>query len=404
MKKPDIVCIALPTWDGNYMKPIVHLSKQLAHEHRVLFVEYAFTAKDAMLAVLGKKDIPLRRFMSRKASLRKVTVPEGHPVHVLTPPLMLPAGRLPQGRLYDWAMRVNSQRLLRTVRWAMHQLDMESPIVINAFNPVYGKALAGHLDEQLLAYFCYDEIRGTRWNSKHGTTAEEAFLPKTDLIITTSVGLQKARQTTHDNCQLIKNGVEFDLFNRGATLDRLTQSSSPIVGYVGSLDDRVDYALLEAVCAALPDHTFHFVGRVTDDSAVAALERMPNVRFFGPQSPARLPHFLRQMDVCLMPFARTTFTQGMYPLKINEYFAAGKAVVSTRFAPLAEFEGHIHYADEAFAFAKAIQDALTTDNTADRASRIAMARQNDWSARGRAIRRAIAQTLARKQQTLSIAD
>lgn len=403
MKKPDIVCIALPAWDGNYMKPIVHLSKQLAREHRVLFVEYAFTAKDAMLALLGKKEAPLRRFLSRKASLREVTVPDGHPVHVLTPPLMLPTGGLPQGHVYDSAIRVNSQRLLKSVRWAMDQLHMEAPIVVNAFNPVYGEALAGKLDEQLLAYFCYDEIRGTRWNSKHGTAAEEAFLPLTDLVITTSVGLQNARQATHDNCWLIKNGVEFDLFNQGAGPSRTGKHAYPVVGYVGSLDDRVDYKLLETVCLSLPQHTFHFVGRVTDPSTIAALEHMPNVQFFGAQAPERLPEFLREMDVCLMPFATTTFTRGMYPLKINEYFAAGKPVVSTRFAPLAEFEGDIHYASGPFSFARAIQRASATDNASFRARRIAKARQNDWSARGHAMRQALAQALASKKKALSIA-
>jgi glycosyltransferase involved in cell wall biosynthesis len=107
----------------------------------------------------------------------------------------------------------------------------------------------------------------------------------------------------------------------------------------------------------------------------------PNVTLAGPQPAAELQGWVQQMDVCLIPFVKNKFTAGIYPLKINEYLAAGKPVVSTRFAPLQEFEDIVFLA-EPNQFGDAMQKALSTG---EKAEYQAFARNNDWMQRAESL-------------------
>jgi glycosyltransferase involved in cell wall biosynthesis len=111
-----------------------------------------------------------------------------------------------------------------------------------------------------------------------------------------------------------------------------------------------------------------------------------NVCLAGAFPATDLQGWVQQMDVCLIPFVKNKFTAGIYPLKINEYLAAGKPVVSTRFAPLQEFE-EIVFLTEAAQFGDAIQQAL--DN-GEKTEYQVFARKNDWMARAEQLEKIIA--------------
>jgi hypothetical protein len=77
-----------------------------------------------------------------------------------------------------------------------------------------------------------------------------------------------------------------------------------------------------------------------------------------------------------------TLTESIYPLKINEYLAAGKAVVSTGFsADIRSFAPVIYLAENHDAFIQQIEPALNEENAALRQQRIDIASTNTWEAR-----------------------
>ncbi|MEM8560192.1 MAG: hypothetical protein AAGG50_20425, partial [Bacteroidota bacterium] len=159
----DLVCVALPTWDGDYMKSTVHLVRALAARHlapgrQALYVDYAYTVKDAVQTLRGRQRAPLRRMLGRDDRLRRVDIRgssggDGRAVHVLTPPVTLPTNGLPAGPVYDAALALNGRVVGRAIRRAMARLGMTRPLVLNAFHPFLGVPLAGQLDEVALAYY-----------------------------------------------------------------------------------------------------------------------------------------------------------------------------------------------------------------------------------------------------------
>ncbi len=388
LENRDIVCVGLPTWEGPYMKAVVQLMTALAEHNRVLYVDYPHSVKDVAATALGRSRAPIGRILGLEPRLRAMRPAADRVVHVLTPPPVLPANGLPSGPLYDRVLRLNGRLVEGSIRAAMAHLGMRDPMVVNAFNPFLGVPLAGRLGESSLVYYCYDEITATGWNARHGTALEETLIRKADVVITTSRALQASRSCINPNCQVVENGVDFDLFHRAFTMEA-PAGARPTAGFIGSLDFRVDYDLLERVCLAATDIDFVFVGRILSTEACRRLDRLPNVTFTGAKAPDSLPGALGGMHVGMIPFVQNEFTRNIYPLKINEYLAGGRAVVMTDFAELEGFDGLVSVVRGADAFVAALRSELRQDTPDRRRARARVAESNAWPARARAFGQAV---------------
>src|SRR5204862_8086484 len=101
----------------------------------------------------------------------------------------------------------------------------------------------------------------------------------------------------------------------------------------GSIEYRSDFELLKKVALHHSDKTLVFVGPVqTEEHKTVGLDKLPNVMFVGPKHITELANYLQYFDCVLIPFRKNTLTKSIYPLKINEYLAAGKAVIATHFS------------------------------------------------------------------------
>ena len=374
----QIICLAFPAWEGNYLKSTVQLMKELARNNRVLYVDYAYTWKDLYQSFKGKGFASWTRMLNINPRLRTVTLDNGAEMYLLTLPPIIPTNFIKKPWLYDAVNSFNSTFIEKEIRKAMQLTGFHSPVVINAFNPFFGVHLAGRLNERKLIYYCYDEIGAATWAKQHGERLEKQYMEMVDTVVVTSQGLLEKKSKLHPNCHLIKNGVDYDLFSKhlkGETEPHTTKT----IGYLGSIDERVDYRLLEKLIVATPQYQYIFVGRVTKKIYEDRLKFYPNVKLMGSQPPAELPNWVQKFDVCLIPFVKDELTAGIYPLKINEYLAAGKPVVTTRFSDLSDFEDIVDIADTTEAFINMVINASTEKNQAEQ--RKAFASKNSWRAR-----------------------
>ena len=346
----DIICIAFPAWEGNYLKSTVQLMKELALSQRVLYVDYAYTWKDFIQSIRGKSFASWQRMIGWESRLREVTVENGAKLHILTLPPILPTNFIKNTYVFDTLNRINSYFIRKSIQHAQKILNMPTPSVINAFNPFFGVHLAGQLGENQLIYYCYDEISAATWANQHGARLENHFLKMVDGVVVTSQGLFDKKSKQHPNCHLVKNGVDYDLFAsphpQPIQIPLFSSHNfTKTIGYLGSVDERLDYDLIESVIQSTPQYQFLFVGRVTKSEYEKRLKQYANVVLIGSQPPAVLPTWVQKFDICWIPFIKNELTAGIYPLKINEYLAAGKPVVSTHFSNLADFESVISIAN-----------------------------------------------------------
>lgn len=380
LKGKDIVCVSFPNWEGEYMKTIVQIMTVLGKHNRVFYVDYAFTWKDILFYLLGKRALPLKKVLGFSSRLRKEMIGENQFVYVFTPPPVFPINWINNPKIYGFFSKINSSIIGRSIQQNLKKIGITEPIVINAFNPFVGTDLIGKLNESLLVYYCYDEINAAPWSKKHGKRVEEKFLKQVDLVVTTSQGLLETKSVYNSSCHLVKNGVDYQLFSQGIALDEF--KNKKVVGYVGSIDDRMDYDLLDYCVDKLPDFTFLFVGRIMDESLIQELKSKKNVIFVGSKLPKELPNYIASFDVGIIPFVKNEFTKNIYPLKINEYLAAGVGVVSTNFAVLTEFENMAIITDDHSLFVNAILENSQNQGAEVKKERQEMAKENSWENRG----------------------
>ena len=380
--------MAQPSWDGPYAKSTVLLMQELARGNRVLYVDYAYTWKDLVWSCLGKAKAPVLRMLGLRERLRIVEPDtQGVGLAVLTLPPVWPLQFLPAGTWYEMVNKLNGWIVARAIRKAMRRLHFQSPTVINAFAPALGHALVGKLRESSTIYYCYDDIREAPWSGKHGGRTEARFAAMADAVVVSSAALQQDKLRMNPRTYVVKNGVDVQAFSspRGPMLPRRPQ---PIIGFVGSLDGRIDYALLKYLILSSPDLRFRFIGRVVDPQ-FETLRYLPNVEWIPPVPYTALAEYVDDFDLGIIPFVRSAFTEKIYPMKINEYLAMGKPVVRTSFAELGEFEGIVSVADDPAAFKSAIAAELAGDALSKAMHRIYFANKNSWEARARELTKII---------------
>ena len=358
-KRPDVLILGLPRWEGDYQKSTVELAKELSQFHRVLYVEYTPTWKDTK----GPRSGTIRQIHDS--------------LWVLTPPSLLPIQWISSKNGYDRWLTWNAWMLRRAIRKELNSLHFTNLISINAFQPALGTKLLGTLGETKTFYYAYDEMSAAAWLKKHGPRYEDQFLRQVTGAIVSSSGLYQTKSKLQPNIHLITNGVETTLFDQV----RYPYQPKPILGYIGALDDRLDGPLLQAIAQAFPHHTLQLIGKLTHPPLQEALKDFPNVEWVGPVSPTHIGDYLRHFQVGLIPFLTNPFTRNIYPMKINQYLALGMPVVSTGFADLSSFGNSISVAETTPQFLQSLQTALLDDGPENQKIRKDVAWQNAWPAK-----------------------
>lgn len=381
MKKAlsPILCTGLPAWEGDYQKSTIQLMEALAREQQVLYVEYAFSWKDVWQGFRrGKK--PYKRILGREPRLRQIESEGDGSLHVLTLPPILPINGLQAGFLYEKLARFNAWIAAQTIRKTLNTLGYKSPILLNAFNPFLGVFMQGMLDVKAEYYYCYDQIGAARWTHRHGPFLEARYLSQVDGLITSSAPLLAEKGKAGQAGVVVKNGVNLSIFEQ-AFRPNPRRGTGPVLGYLGSVDDRLDIALLIQVLDQWPEARLLVVGRIMDEHLSRELGAHPRIELAGAQQPDALPAWVDKMDIGLIPFVTNEFTRFIYPLKINEYLAAGLPVVSTPFGDLSDFDSVIFQAKDSDSFVEMCREAWVNDQAESRLSRKAFAQNHRWEAR-----------------------
>lgn len=143
-------------------------------------------------------------------------------------------------------------------------------------------------------------------------------------------------------------GVDFDLFPRDHGFVPRRKGEKIVAACVGNLGGQIDWRLLSAVAGAAEHIEFLLVGPLGKDTpsdpSFQNLQQLPNVTVVGQVAHDQIPDIVNGADICLMPYALSEYTVGVNPLKMYEYLALGKPVVSSPIPSVRAFMGLIYVA------------------------------------------------------------
>ena len=294
-------------WDWVWQRPQQFISR-LSHRHRILFVE---------------GPVPAPAIERTQKTLRET---RDYP-NVVVLEMEVPA---PRWNDVAWVDR-ERRRIVQQVLAEPLGREFESPIQW-FYDPMAVTAFAGHLNERAIVYDCMDELSLFRGAPPELVRRERELLALADVVFAGGPQIWEAKRRLNANCFCFGCGVDYEHFGKGRTSSvslprELHNLPRPIYGYIGVVDERVDYDLL----AKLADSTSGSVVIVGPSTKVdpAIFPQRTNLHWLGGRDYAQLPAYAKSFAVCLMPFAMNEATRFINPTKALEYMATGRPIVST---------------------------------------------------------------------------
>lgn len=173
------------------------------------------------------------------------------------------------------------------------------------------------------------------------------------------------------HAEKVDHGVDFDKFaSAGTVRDRFDSAPGdvsrirrPVVGFIGGIDEHTfNPELFNGVAKKLPDVSFLLVGACSLPEGWCTLS---NVHLVGQRPYDTIAEYMAASDVLIMPWNQNEWIRYCNPVKLKEYLAVGRPIVSTSFPELCFYEEHVSIADTAEDFANAVRAALREPNNAD---------------------------------------
>ena len=204
------------------------------------------------------------------------------------------------------------------------------------YSPITAPAMLGAFNEIGVVYDCMDELSQFRFAHPDLPRRERLLLANADVVFTGGYRLFESKRRYHANVHFFGCGVDVAHFSKARSDSTLVPADvanlrSPVFGYFGVIDERVDYDLVARLAEGSPEASIVMVGPVVKVDP-ATLPRAANIHWLGQRDYSQLPGYVKAFTTCLMPFALNEATEFINPTKTLEYMAAGKPIVSTAVA------------------------------------------------------------------------
>lgn len=369
----DILCFGGEDWWYHNRAHIdIQLMRRFAKKGTVIYINSIVMQKPTLRqgAQLFKK--VLRKTKSIFRGLRKTDAG-----FFAYSPLSLPAHHI------RWAKPLNEILVRLQIMSNTGKLGMEKPIVWVACPAVCDTAIK--IKKSKLVY------QRTDLYEKYPNVDEKAIVnydrklkQNADLTIFVNQGLyeQERRQCRKAIC--LDHGVDFETFSSAektqAKPGDLRGIKPPIIGFFGGIDQHTcDISLMEQVAKLLPQMSFVFVGKVSCNCS--GLKTQKNVWMLGQKPYEQIPQYGKCFDVAIMPWQQNIWIEACNPIKLKEFLALGKPVVSTPFPELEKYQELVYQAKTPEEFASCIKRAISEDCTELVSKRRKEVEQASWDSK-----------------------
>lgn len=375
-KGENIICISSIDWDFIWQGHQEIMSTLADNDNKVLFIE------NTGVRAPNIRDIPriknrIKNWLKGVKGIRK----EMNNLYIFSP-LLLP---FPYSRIAKW---INLRLILPVLEKWMRAVNFSNPIVWIFLPTPLNMEIVDSLVKKVVIYYCMDNFSISSASAKKIKKSEIRLLKKADLVFTTSRALYNYCSGYNDRVYVFPSAVNSQEFQKirlkeDSAVDEFQNIKRPIMGYVGGIHKWIDLNLIKELAERYLEYSFVFVGPLQAD--IALLAKLKNIHFLGHKDHDQLPRYIKSFDVCIIPYLLTDYTINVYPVKLNEYLAMGKPVISSALPEIEAFNakyGNIVYiAKNKKEFGESIKLAINQDNDSLRKRRIEVAEDNSWRKR-----------------------
>lgn len=243
-----------------------------------------------------------------------------------------------------------------------------------------------------LIYSYIDDIEIYPTHSKKLIDDHKNLMKKADLVFTSANSLYSEASTYNPKTILCPNGVDYHHFSSVKIHDeipnelvKIKEQKKPVIGYYGALANWVDYKLILYCAKKRPDYHFLIIGPSYDYSKDGIDFNLDNVTVLDAKGYDVLPRYLAVFDVATVPFKVNKITHSCSPIKIFEYMAGGKPIVTTAIPECRKYKS-IFVSESYDEYLQNIEKALRIKNNEEYLELLdGEAKNNTWEKRAELI-------------------
>lgn len=218
------------------------------------------------------------------------------------------------------------------------------------------------------------------------------------LVISTADRLKKIADEVRGSNKgsiLAPNGVNLSDFNvgvkseTGIKIKSIVEKKKPIIGYYGALASWFDYGLIRELAIKRPKYEIVLIGINYDGSLEkSGILELQNIHYLGIiEYKELIEKYAVHFDLSLIPFVKNEITNSTSPIKLFEYMALRKPIVTTDIEECKKYKSSIiAYSNEEFI--ENVDKALDMKNNNGYIKLLEKeALENTWESRAKVIKR-----------------
>lgn len=265
-------------------------------------------------------------------------------------------------------------------------------IIVMLFDPQFFPYVR-HLEPCDVVFHVYDDFSG-----QPGWTVEKAkmqaqLLARAEMVSASSEAI--ANRLNHSGAvRVLENGADVAAFTGATNLSEpqdLIGIPHPRIGYIGTLNRKVDFPMIAQIARECPEWHWVLVGRVESrelegdpelSGAFLSCKNFPNVHILGQKSRIEIPAYVGNMDINTMCYRHggNGWWNAVSPLKLHEYFASGQPVISAPVPAVMRFSDYMEIARSPMDWKEKIAHMLSTASVGIE-ERVLVASKNSWENR-----------------------
>ena len=356
---------------GAHPSSTQHLFKRLKRDRRTLWINSIGLRRPRLCLS------DLNRLVAKGRSLLRAAPAKNNNHQEDSPEILHPAAiPLPGNPL---AKLLNRHLVGKKIVDRCENLGIQRPILWTSLPTAVD--LVGSLNERAVVYYCGDDFNALAGvDHQVVTQLEEKLAKRADLIFAASPALMKKfpEHKTH----LLPHGVDVELFETPVPRAKDLPQGKPIAGFYGSISEWIDTELIVATAKQMPQWNFCFIGQVHTD--ISCFKGIKNIKLLGPRNHDQLPSYAQHWQASLLPFRDSPQIRSCNPLKLREYLAIGRPIISTDFPALNGYRDLLSVVSSADQLTTALTQAQEEDPWV-RAFRQHRVRQESWKVRGKQV-------------------
>ena len=350
-QKIDWICLTADDYWNSNPHSRYHIAKQFTKKSKVLWVNSIGTRFPSLKKGKGIKLI-IRKLKSYLIFYRK---PEPN-LYVISP-ITIPVFH---GSLIK---KINTELLWIQIKF------FETALRLKNSNYFISSPSYGILAEKISKYFCiyyYSDLYTSDREIKYKSEMElldKKLLSTSKLVYSCSVKICETIGGNGKKPQYLPHSVDVGHFTKHYEKPEiLSKIKSPIIGYYGGMSDSNDWEIIDYITLKRPNYNFVFVGKKF--ITLPEIEKRSNVFFIDKVTYIDIPSYGSCFDVAIMFWVLRNWILHSSPLKLLEYIALGKPVVSVDIPEVSEKFGNIVLiSQDKYSFLDNIDKALSINNS-----------------------------------------